>query len=222
MQATRSLGRAAVVALPRSRVSASHALCVHRRLASVALVRRRGGDVLAHWRGAVARELLGAPLLARLAPSDGEHPCTAHCANRVVLAAASIEAALDAMRRRRDAILDGAEPADAPTVDGAPSEPLPRRIARVGATLASTELFVARVLFAYPGRHFTAQDVTCLAALSAPADIVSGVEQALAGLVSSDVVQRIEISGSPAFYDIDTRPHAHRYDPATGELHDAE
>ena len=71
----------------------------------VVVIRAATGGRVASWVGEIARQLVAAPAIRRLVDGDGDYPCSQACVSRILLAAAAIEAGLEAMRRRRDAAL---------------------------------------------------------------------------------------------------------------------
>ncbi|MEM1439856.1 MAG: hypothetical protein AAF545_15170 [Pseudomonadota bacterium] len=186
---------------------------------AVSVVHVATRQCMAEWRGEVARQLLVSPAFRHLVDGDGDYPCSQACVHQILLGAAAIEAGLEGLHWRRDTALAPAANHSEVTAGFAP-EPLRKRLARARIMLDGDTQFVARLLFDHPGEHFTARDVVCLATLVSPALKPIDVEEALAELAGVGVIQRIAIDNGPVFYDIDTRPHAHHYDPSSGQLRD--
>ncbi|MEO0345421.1 MAG: hypothetical protein AAF229_04095 [Pseudomonadota bacterium] len=159
------------------------------------------------------------PAFRHLVDGDGDYPCSQACVHQILLGAAAIEAGLEGLHWRRDTTLAPAANHDEVSAGYAP-EPLRKRLARARIMLDGDTQFVARLLFDHPGEHFTARDVVCLTTLVSPTLKPLDVEDALDELATVGVIQRIAVDGGPVFYDIDTRPHAHHYDPSSGQLRD--
>ncbi|MEO1596111.1 MAG: hypothetical protein AAFS02_12790 [Pseudomonadota bacterium] len=187
---------------------------------AVSVVHLATRQCLTEWQGEVARQLLMSPAFRHLVDGDGDYPCSQACVHQILLGAAAIEAGLERLQWRRDTTL-ASVPNHAAVTAGFAPEPLRKRLARARIMLEGDTQFVARLLFDHPGEHFTARDVSCLTALVSPARMPIDVGAALDALSAAGVIQRIAIDNGPVFYDIDTRPHPHRYDPASGQLHDA-
>ena len=186
---------------------------------AVSVVHVATWQCMAEWRGEVARQLLMSPAFRHLVDGDGDYPCSQACVHQILLGAAAIEAGLESLHWRRDTTLARAVDHNEVSAGFAP-EPLRKRLARARIVLDGDTQFVARLLFDHPGEHFTARDVACLTALVSPARVSMDVDSALDTLSSAGVIQRIAIDNGPVFYDIDTRPHAHHYDPRSGQLRD--
>ncbi|MEM9322020.1 MAG: hypothetical protein AAGA41_04240 [Pseudomonadota bacterium] len=186
---------------------------------AVSVVHLATRQCLAQWRGEVARQLLMSPAFRHLVEGDGDYPCSQACVHQILLGAAAIEAGLEGLHWRRDTALAPAANHD-DVIAGFPPEPLRKRLARARIMLDGDTQFVARLLFDHPGEHFTARDVVCLTTLVSPTLKPIDVEEALDELATVGVIQRIVIDDGPVFYDIDTRPHAHHYDPSSGQLRD--
>lgn len=80
---------------------------------------------------------------------------------------------------------------------------------------------ILELLFSYPGHHFSEQDILCITALHYPSVTAQRVSRCLRDIVDWRLVQRIEIDAANVFFDTDTTPHLHVYDPDKRELLDA-
>jgi Fe2+ or Zn2+ uptake regulation protein len=97
---------------------------------------------------------------------------------------------------------------------------LDRRLRRLGVNLTGSHRMVATVLFAHPGYHLSRTEVCCLLSLERMPFSREKVVRWLDDLVHWRVIQRIDVTGGHTFYDIDTRPQLHLFDPRTGTLRD--
>jgi len=103
--------------------------------------------------------------------------------------------------------------------------PLDRLIERAverGATLNDLELAVGNVLFHNEGRHLDDRRVRAILAAGGLDVSPRLARQALDALADRGIVQPIDVGDGLRFYDTDLRPHPHVWDPATGELRDAD
>ena len=100
------------------------------------------------------------------------------------------------------------------------SKPLDERLAELGIELRGAKARVAVTLFDYPGQHLSRSEVQCLIGLGCPA-AATRVPEYLDELVALRVISEIVVDEDNIFYDIDTRPHLHIFDPIRRELLDA-
>ena len=91
----------------------------------------------------------------------------------------------------------------------------------VAAMLSPAHEVVAKVLLENPLHHHTAEDVSCLMAVEGRTIAEMEVEKELDDMAGSGIIQRITVDNDNVFYDINTRPHEHVFDPATRTLRDA-
>lgn len=80
---------------------------------------------------------------------------------------------------------------------------------------------IARVLTARSSEHLTARDVREGILAVSRMESTSDVDQCLSDLVDWHLLQRIVIDEHNVFYDLNTRPHEHVFDPETRRISDA-
>lgn len=80
---------------------------------------------------------------------------------------------------------------------------------------------VLDLLFGYPSQHFSEQDILCIMALECPSVSAQRVFRCLRDIVDWRLVQRITIDQHNVFFDINTTPHLHVFDPGRRVLLDA-
>ncbi len=156
--------------------------------------------VLLTWQGAVAREMLDSDMLPFCVRAASCHGCDKGLIQRLTLAAAAIGMALDR---------------------GGESGRLRRRLASLDRRLSPLHHYIAQMLFSHPDRHFGHEEILCLLTLQNPSSCRVRIQTHLEDLVAWEVVQRVTVGNDRVFYDIDTTPHLHVYDPISGELADA-
>ena len=157
---------------------------------------------VAAWRGKTADRILRSRAIPTASRRGGKYYCDKHSVRQLFIAAAAlclpeVDADLQLVylnqhRIRRD------------------------RKGRYGLHDRILEL-----LFAYPGHHFSEQDVLCITALQYPCVTSRHVSRCLRDIVDWRLVQRIEIDAANVFFDIDTTPHLHVFDPEKRVLLDA-
>lgn len=79
---------------------------------------------------------------------------------------------------------------------------------------------VALALFDHEDMHLRAKDVLLLLLADGFSVCLSRVKTCLADLVAGGLIQCVIVKPGFEFYDTDTRPHPHVYDPDTGSLWD--
>lgn len=186
--------------------------------------------LLFEWRGAVVRHLIESKVLPRGASRHGHYACDKSFIWHLILAAAATKMALDQMD------LLGTGPSTYPLQRTYPHpyppqaalanrhsrfESLAQRLKRVERCLVAPHQQIARLLFSYPGNHFSGEEVSCLMLLECPSLEVQRITAQLDDLARWQVIQRIEVDTDNVFYDIDTRPHLHLFDPGSRQLSDA-
>ena len=80
---------------------------------------------------------------------------------------------------------------------------------------------VTGLLLSNPSHHHTADDVGTLLAAECREVAGDALAACLDDLVARNVVQRIDVDAQNVFYDVNTRPHEHVFDPVTRTLADA-
>ena len=96
-----------------------------------------------------------------------------------------------------------------------------RRLRRDRNGRSSLHNRILDILFSYPGQHFSEQDILCIMTLQFPCIGTRRVSGCLRDFVLWRLVQRIEVDEHNVFYDINTTPHLHVYDPDRRLLLDA-
>jgi hypothetical protein len=163
----------------------------------------RRDTVFLTWRGAVAKQLLR----SKAAPCDcpgtsGFFPLSKADVKRLTLAAAAISLSRD-----------GHSSGDTGAVhDGGGSA----RRQRPGL-----HVYVSEAILAQPGYHPALDDVVHVLLCRFPTLDRGQVEACLEDLVQWRIVQRVTVDAEHVFFDADTKPHLHVFDPATRTLHDA-
>lgn len=87
--------------------------------------------------------------------------------------------------------------------------------------LPTAHRHVAEAMVANSSEHLTAVDLTLLLAVTRTELRQNQVELCLDDLVSWKWIQRVTINQNNVFYDVDTRPHEHVFDPVTRRISDA-
>lgn len=87
--------------------------------------------------------------------------------------------------------------------------------------LPAAHRHVATTLLQNSDQHLSAADVRELIAIDFRGIVLQDVESYLGDLVRWELIQRIDVDGGQVFYDVDTRPHEHRFDPVAGRVYDA-
>lgn len=83
------------------------------------------------------------------------------------------------------------------------------------------ERVLLRLLKSHCGQHYTADDVLCLLTLNGYRLTEARASRLLAALAAKGELQEIRLSDGRVFFDCDTRPHLHIFDPVRNELFDA-
>ena len=156
--------------------------------------------VLLTWQGAVAREMLDSAMLPFCIRATSCHGCDKALIQKLTLAATAISLALDL---------------------GEEAEGLRRRLEKLDRRLSAFHHHIASLLFAHPGKHFAHDEIVCLLTLQNPCICRDRIEAHINDLVDWQVVQRIAVDRDRKFYDVNTEPHLHVFNPRSGELHDA-
>ena len=89
------------------------------------------------------------------------------------------------------------------------------------ARLSPMHQRVTHALFSNVNHHHTADDVLSLLAVENHTISAEDVGTCLGDLVREKIIQRIAVDTDNVFYDVDTRPHRHSFDPANRRLYDA-
>jgi len=156
--------------------------------------------ILLTWRGVVAREIIDSGMLPFCVRAVGCHGCDKGMIQKLTLTATAISIALD---------------------QGEKPDELRRRLAQLDRRLPAFHQHIARLLFANPGKHFAHEEIVCLLTLQNPCACRERIDTHLDDLVAWEVVQKVVVGGDRVFYDINTEPHLHVFDPVSGELADA-
>lgn len=156
--------------------------------------------IIVKWQGEVARQLLESEVLPCDGKAFGCRRCDKALIRKLTLTAAAIVAAIDTEQS---------------------ADRLRRRMHDLDIGLTPFHSHIARLLFAYPERHFAHEEVICLLTLQNPSVNQKRIANHLDDLVRWHVIQRIDVGRAHVFYDTNTRPHLHVYCPQAHELHDA-
>jgi len=163
------------------------------------------------WQGPVVHRLFEDGIVPRPAPGPivlyrdkafVQHLALAAASTRIALYRAAIPERTGIARRPQPAL--------------ELTNPLRARLTALGVAPGAAHRRIARLLFEYPGHHFSQDEVAEIPVRR------SNVNRWLDDLASWRVLQRIEAAPGRVFYDVDTRPHLHIFDETTGELRDAE
>lgn len=185
------------------------------------------GAYLTSWSGPVAASLLAADPLRGMLSAGSSCVCTKDFVRKLMLAASAATSTLAQLQQNVSKIIGEPDPTGVSLVGQTNGSAvfadaaLAERLRRADAGFSLDTISVARMLFRYPGEHFSASDVQSLLMIHYPMNDCHGVDECLDALAAQHIIQRIEIAPSLVFFDIDVTPHAHRYDWRTGELHDA-
>ncbi len=195
---------------------------------------RARGCIFLDWQGVVVRHLFQSGALPTELSQTGYYACDKSFVWHLILAGTATQMALDQIghvQSNLNSVLRKQLSCSAATPIGncqrknhlSTSESLPDRHARLGVRLAGLHKLIARMLFAHPGQHLSAEDVRCLLLVEFPSLALSDhqISTCLADLARWRVIQRIEVDAENVFFDIDTTPHLHVFDPRTRELRDA-
>lgn len=189
--------------------------------------------LLFEWRGAVVRHLIESKVLPNGTARHRHYACDKSFIWHLILAAAATKIVLDQMD-----LLDVVPstyplqrtyprpyPPQVVLANGANRqsrfESLAQRLKRLERCLVAPHQQIARLLFAYPGNHFSGEEVSCLMLLECPSLEGQRINAQLDDLARWQVIQRIEVDADNVFYDIDTRPHLHLFDAGSRQLSDA-
>lgn len=189
--------------------------------------------VLLDWKGAVVRHLVESGALPTELCKNGCYACDKSFVWHLILAGAATQMALDqigVLQSGLNKVLRKQLSCPTSMAIGkrknhqTPSAALADRLDELGIQLTAPHKFLAKMLFAHPGHHFSEQDVCCLLRLKFPPLVLPDhrVTACLDDLARWRVIQRIEVDTQNIFYDIITTPHLHLYDSRTRELRDAD
>ncbi len=202
-------------------------------LPSVRIHDRLRDLVLLEWHGEVVHHLLNSGVLPARFLDNGHYTCDKTFIWHLILTAAATEMALNQLEYSNCATTEtflqaGRRQNTTQETSGSnedhqrsAQESLRQRLQRLQVQIEGPHLHIARMLFKYPGNHFSAAAVLSLMLLEYPVFSRSIITPELDDLAHWSVVQRIEIDADNVFYDINTTPHLHLFDPVTRELRDA-
>ena len=168
---------------------------------------------LFEWTGLIARDLLRSSALVS-ARTGSAVPVGKAFVRSLTLAATAARINLDQGRS------DSKERSDL-QVRKLPDRRLERRLGGRELSLSGSHLCIARILFERRGEHLSEDDVTCLALLGCPSVKLETVRSCLADLTRWRILQRVVVDEDNIFYDTETRPHLHVFDPVRRRLDDA-
>lgn len=173
---------------------------------SVQIEDRKLGKTALEWRGPAARKLIDT-----LPDTSGDGIYPVHKSLMLKLALLGAAAAM----QQRETNADGSR---RDLVDAQLA--LAARLDELRIDIPAELRCVATQMFRYPGRHLCEDDVVGITTLCQPLMEEQRIRMVLDKLVADGVVQRIGVNGM-SFYDLDTTPHLHVFDPSTKELVDA-
>jgi len=80
---------------------------------------------------------------------------------------------------------------------------------------------ISETMVEHSSEHLTSVDVQSLLAIESHDLRLRQIENCLSDLVTWNLIQEIVVNTKSKFYDVDTRPHEHIFDPKSGRIHDA-
>lgn len=166
---------------------------------SMEIVDRHTGQTLFDWSGPGMVELRSRHPVLKACSTNRELRCSKAFVRRLALSKTAIDLA-----RSKPVANRGAEPSSV-------------RVCRPDPACG----YLALLLRSRPGVHYTLDDVCSLLALKGHCPEARSVLALLEKLCRQGQLQRIAAAPGRVFYDCDTRPHLHIYDPDRNELCDA-
>jgi len=166
---------------------------------SIVVTDRQAGDVLFAWHGSVVRHLLESRIVDCPESRGTSFACDKSFVQHLALAAASVQIAIE-------------------------ESPLARKLEQdrgQGSALSGAHRHIACILFRYPEHHFSRGEVGLMLALEQCPMSPPVAERCLDDLVTWRLLQQIDVGPDLTFYDVNTEPHLHVYDPDRNELRDA-
>ncbi|MEM7432981.1 MAG: hypothetical protein AAF351_13760 [Pseudomonadota bacterium] len=157
---------------------------------------------IASWRGSIAERLRRAIPLPAVADPIGGYRCDKEYVQALMVHAAA---------------LSEAAKCGAPDLD----EVSQRRWHRTRPLRAPLHNRILQTMLDHPGHHFLRDELVCLLLLTFPCIDIEAIDEHLDDIVDWGLAQRIEIDAEHVFFDTNTAPHLHLFNPETRVLIDA-
>lgn len=180
---------------------------------SIQVLDRVSDSILIEWNGIVVLHLFESGVLPIGILSNGYHACDKSFVWHLILAGTAVKIGLDQNGTRNVGISGRSQ---SPC-----SELLTQRLNNHGQHLSELHMLIAKVIFAHPDNHFCEIDILCLLLLEYTSFEEVSITSQLEDLALWNLVQRIEVDIDNVFFDINTTPHLHIFDPNTRLLRDA-